>query len=120
ATWRPFSLAKRLLSEGVTVTRIFADAPPPLERAAADSLEGLAQIVPNTPQAATDMPRYADPSALAVGCHAAYMADTNYFLPLIAFGGDGRLPRLAEQLIQAAMTPKPAAERFVLARGCCL
>ncbi|HWP80823.1 MAG TPA: hypothetical protein VN446_09305, partial [Candidatus Acidoferrum sp.] len=120
ATWRPFSLAKRLLSEGVTVTRIFADAPMPLERAAADSLAGLAQIVPNTPQAMADMSRFADPAALAIGCHAAYMADTNCYLPLIALGGDGRLPQLAKQLAQAAAAPKPPAGRFDLARGCCL
>ncbi len=120
ATWRPFSLAERLIAEGATVTRIFADAPPPAEQAAAERLGGLVDIVPNTPQAAADMPRYADKEAFAVGCHAAYMTGTEHFLPLIAFGGDGRLPLLAGQLTQAVITPRPAAERFELARGCCL
>ncbi|MPN16494.1 hypothetical protein SDC9_163838 [bioreactor metagenome] len=108
------------MSEGIPVTRIFADAPPPPEQAAAKILAGFVDIVPNTPQATSDMPRFADPSALAVGCHAAYMANTNYYLPIIAFGGDGRLPQLANQLVQAALTPKPPAGRFELARGCCL
>lgn len=120
ATWRPFSLAKRLLSEGIAVTRIFADAPAPPEQAVAKILTGFVDIVPNTPQAVADMPRFADPSALAVGCHAAYMTDTNYYLPLIAFGGDGRLPLLARQLTQAAAAQRPSPERFDLARGCCL
>lgn len=120
ATWRPWSLAQRLLAEGAAVTRIFADVPAPAEGAAAKILQGFVDIVPNTPQAVADMPRFADPSALAVGCHAAYMTDTNFYLPLIAFGRDGRLPLLARQLAQAAITPRPAAERFDLARGCCL
>ena len=120
ATWRPYSLAQRLLSEGIPVTRIFTDAPAPAEGAAAKILRGGVDIVPNTPQATDDMPRFADKTALAVGCHAAYMAGTDYYLPLIAFGGDGRLPQLAKQLAQAARTPKPPAGRFELARGCCL
>jgi len=120
ATWRPYSLAQRLLSEGAVVTRIFSDAPPPPEQAAAKILSGFVETVPNTPQATADMPRFSDKAALAVGCHAAYMTGTHYVLPLIAFGGDGRLPQLAGQLAQAALAPHPAAERFELARGCCL
>jgi hypothetical protein len=120
ATWRPFSLAQRLMAEGAAVTRIFADAPPPAEQAAAKNLCGFVDTVLSTPQAMAGMQAYTDRTALAVGCHAAYMTGTNYFLPLIAFGGDGRLPLLAGQLAQAAATPRPAAERFELARGCCL
>ncbi|WP_302488944.1 nitrogenase component 1 [uncultured Mitsuokella sp.] len=114
-TFRPFGLARLLLSYGFAVTRIYADAVSSEEEQDFRWLQehhGAAELWPTKAAAMRVLPRPAQPAApknLALGQKAAYFSNTPYFVNEIEGGGIwgfAALVKLAGDMTAAYQTPK--------------
>ncbi|MBQ7618053.1 MAG: hypothetical protein IJS50_04185, partial [Desulfovibrio sp.] len=120
-TPRPLSLARFLLEAKLNLTTIYLDAIHPLEEADFKYLKAkypkvnlartLAPSLRLTKFRKESMPSGGD--VLALGQKAAYLAETNYFVNLVSFGGlygtEG-LDHLANLMKLAANSPKERRE----------
>ena len=128
-TWRPFSLARFLTSQGLRVTRIYADAVSPDDRPDFDQLRATHPDIELYSMFHASM-RQAEcataPNVLALGQKAAYYTGTRHFVPSVETGGLYGLyglVQLAAQVRDAyahAQDPEPVLRRKAWGCSCVL